>query len=155
MKKLLFVLYMALFSTTSSFAQKGATTLGLHGAYLFDSPNNLGLGANIGYEFIDNLRGVAEFNYLFKKDYVSYWNIEANMEYLFRLNRQFTLYPVLGLDFLGANWEGGGSKSKMGMNIGAGFEVGLSRSVGLNVEFNYKTQYDGYSLLKFGIVLPL
>ena len=71
--------------SASSFAQQGKTSVGIHGNYMIDSPNNVGIGANIGYELIDNLRGVAEFNYFFKKDYVSYWNLEANVEYLFHL----------------------------------------------------------------------
>ena len=62
MKKLFFVICMMLMSV-STFAQQGKSTLGIHGGYILDSPNNFGIGANYGYEFINNLRGVAEFNY--------------------------------------------------------------------------------------------
>ena len=100
MKKLLFVICLVLVSA-SSFAQKGKTTIGLHGNYMIDSPNNLGIGANIGYEFINNLRGTAEFNYFFKKDYVSFWNLEANVAYLFRVaDGKLILYPLAGVDVL-------------------------------------------------------
>lgn len=155
MKKLFFVICMMLMSV-STFAQQGKSTLGIHGGYILDSPNNFGIGANYGYEFINNLRGVAEFNYFFKKDYVSYWNIEANAEYLFRIGDSgFTLYPLAGLDVLGAKVEGGGSETKLGLNLGAGAEYAISEKVSLQFEFNYKTQGNGWSLLKFGVVLPL
>ena len=153
MKKVLFVFCMMLISA-SSFAQAGKMTLGFQGNYMLDSPNNFGLGANVGYEIIDNLRGVAEFNYFLKKDHVSYWNVEANVEYLFRLGDAFTIYPLAGIDFLGCSVEDGGSDSKMGLNLGAGVEYALSDKLSLKAEYNYKTQYDGWSLLKFGVVIP-
>lgn len=154
MKKVLFIICMML-ASTATFAQKESLTLGVHGNYMIDSPNNFGFGANVGYEFINNLRGVAEVNYFLKKDYVSFWNVEANVEYLFRVGDGFTLYPLAGLDFLGASFEGGGSESKMGLNLGAGAEYAVSKNLSLKVEYNYKTQGDGWSLLKFGVVLPL
>ena len=61
MKKFFILICMTLISA-SSFAQQGKTSVGIHGNYMIDSPNNVGIGANIGYELIDNLRGVAEFN---------------------------------------------------------------------------------------------
>lgn len=154
MKKLLFVICMV-FISASSFAQKGNTTFGVHGNYLIDSPNNYGVGANFGYEFVNNVRGVAEFNYLFKKDYVSYWNLEANVEYLFKFdNSKFTVYPLAGIDVLGAKVEGGGSDSELGLNLGVGAEYAVSDKLSLKLEYNYKTSYDGWSLLKFGVVFP-
>ena len=153
MKKILFVACMMLMSV-GAFAQKGNMTLGLQGNYMIDSPNNFGIGAGVGYELIDNLRGVAEFNYFLKKDYVSYWNVEANVQYLFKLNGGFTLYPLAGLDFLGWSVENGGSDSKLGLNLGGGFEYAVSPKLALKLEYNYKTQYDGWSLLKFGVVIP-
>lgn len=153
MKKLLFVFCMMLVSA-SSFAQAGSKTIGLQGDYMLDSPNNFGIGANFGYEFIDNLRGVAEFNYFLKKDQVSYWNAEVNAEYLFRAGSGFTIYPLAGIDILGISIEDGGSSSKMGLNLGAGVEYAVSNNLSLKVEYNYKTQYNGWSLLKFGVVIP-
>lgn len=153
MKKLFFVICMMLMSV-ATFAQQGKMTVGIHGDYMIDSPKNFGIGANVGYEVINNVRGVAEFNYLFKKDYVSYWNVEVNAEYLFKVGDAFTIYPLAGIDLLGISVEGGGSDSKMGLNLGAGVEYQLSSNLALKAEYNYKTQYDGWSLLKFGVVIP-
>ena len=153
MKKLLFVICMVL-ASTSAFAQQGKMSVGIHGGYILDSPNNFGIGANFGYEVINNVRGVGEFNYFLKKDGISYWNAEVNAEYLFKLSDcAFTIYPLAGLDILGASWDGG-SESKMGLNLGAGVEYQLSEKLALKAEYNYKTQGDGWSLLKFGVVIP-
>ena len=121
MKKLFFVICMMLMSV-ATFAQQGKMTVGIHGDYMIDSPKNFGIGANVGYEVINNVRGVAEFNYFLKKDGVSYWNVEVNAEYLFKVGDAFTIYPLAGIDLLGISVEGGGSDSKMGLNLGAGVE---------------------------------
>jgi opacity protein-like surface antigen len=156
MKKLFFVICMMLMSV-STFAQQGKMTVGIHGDYMIDSPKNFGIGANIGYELIDNLRGVAEFNYFFKKDYVSFWNVQVNAEYLFKVGSGFTLYPLAGIDLLGQSVDLGNttaSDSKLGLNLGAGIEYQVTENLGLNFEFNYKTHYNGWSMLKFGVVIP-
>ena len=152
MKKFFIVMCMMLASATS-FAQKGEMEVGIHGGFMLDSPNNLGLGVNVGYMLMKNVRGVAEFNYFLKKDGVSYWNLEGNVEYLFRLNDEFTLYPLVGLDFLGSSWDGG-SDTRLGLNLGAGVEYNISSNLKLVGEFNYKTQGNGWSLLKAGVVIP-
>lgn len=156
MKKLFFVMCMMLMSV-STFAQQGKMTVGIHGNYMIDTPHNFGLGANIGYEIINNVRGVAEFNYFFKKDNVSYWNVDVNGEYLFRVGDGFTLYPLVGLNVMGYSIDWGGSStsdSKLGLNLGAGIEYAISSSLSLKAEYNYKTQGDGASFLKFGVVIP-
>ena len=140
-------------ASATSFAQKGEMEVGIHGGFMLDSPNNLGLGVNVGYMLMKNVRGVAEFNYFLKKDGVSYWNLEGNVEYLFRLNDEFTLYPLVGLDFLGSSWDGG-SDTRLGLNLGAGVEYNISSNLKLVGEFNYKTQGNGWSLLKAGVVIP-
>ena len=153
MKKFFLALCMMLISA-SSFAQEGKMTFGLQGNYMIDSPHNFGIGANFGYEFIENVRGVGEFNYFFKKDETSWWNFEANAEYLFHVSDVVTIYPLVGLDFTGCSVDGH-TKTKLGFNLGVGVEYAITEKLSLKGEFNYKTQYDGWSLLKVGIVMPL
>ena len=152
MKKLFIAMCMMLVSATS-FAQKGQVEVGIHGGFILDSPNNLGIGANVGYMLTSNIRGVAEFNYFLKKDGVSFWNLEGNVEYLFKLSDEFTVYPLVGLDFLGQTGDFG-SDTRLGLNLGAGFEYNISSNLRLKAEFNYKTQGNGWSLLKAGVVIP-
>jgi opacity protein-like surface antigen len=166
MKKIFMIACMML-ASTAMFAEKGATTVGVHGAYIIDSPNNIGVGANVGYEIIDNLRGVAELDYFLKKDDVSYWDVNVGAQYLFKLGDSFAIYPTAGIDLLGfkasypevtymGQTVGGGSHSdsKIGMNVGAGVEYQLSSSLAIKAEYNYKTQWDGSSFLKVGVVIP-
>lgn len=153
MKKFLMIVSVMMFSM-ASFAQMGRTTVSAHFDYMIDSPKNAGLGVNVGYEFLQNVRGVAQFDYFFKKDGVSAWNVNVNAEYLFRIpNSSVIIYPLAGLNVLG--WSGESSDSKLGLNLGAGVEVPLSSSVGFKAEYNYKTQYDGKSTINLGLVFPL
>ena len=71
-----------------------------------------------------------QFDYFFKKNGVSAWNINANVEYLFRIpNSSVILYPLAGLNVLG--WSGEGSDSKLGLNLGAGVEIPINSSLGI------------------------
>lgn len=157
MKKVLFVMCMMLMSV-SAFAQQGKMTVGVHGALLLQDNKNFGIGANIGYEVINNLRGVAEFDYYFKKDYTSGWEVDLNAEYLLRLaDGMFTIYPLVGVNLFGQKFKYESiseSDSKIGMNIGGGVEFKVIPSLALKCEYNYKTQYSGASFLKFGVVIP-
>lgn len=154
MKKLFLTLCVALISLGAS-AQQGTATFGVQGSYMLDGNNNFGLGANIGYEFVNNVRGVAEFDYYFKKDYVSAFEVDASIEYLLRLAEgKITLYPLVGVNLFGSKAEYGGSDSKVGLNVGAGVEIPVTPNVAVKVEYNYKTQYDGASFLKAGVVIP-
>jgi len=154
MRKLFMTLCVALISLGAS-AQQGTATFGAHASFLLQDNKNIGIGANIGYEFIDNVRGVAEFDYYFKKDYVTAWEVDANVEYLLRLAEgKFTIYPLFGLNVFGAKVEGLDSNSKLGVNIGGGIEVPVASSVAIKLEYNYKTQGTGGSFLKAGVVIP-
>ena len=156
MKKLFMIACMML-ASTAMFAEKGATTIGIQGNYMVDSPNNIGAGATVGYEVINNLRGIAEFDYFLKKDNVSFWDVTVGAQYLFNVGDALTVYPTAGLDLLGTKVSFAGNSSsdtEMGLSIGAGVEYKLSSSLALKAEYNYKTQGDGWSLLKVGVVIP-
>jgi opacity protein-like surface antigen len=152
MKKLFIAMCMMLASATS-FAQtdKGDVSFGAHFNYMIDSPHNLGLGANIGYMLMDHVRGVGEFDYYFKKDGVSCWNVEANLEYLFHLGDSFTIYPLAGLNLMG--WTGDGTDTRLGVDLGAGVEYPITSNFSLKGEYVYKTQGSGWSILRAGVVL--
>ena len=153
MKKFLMVISVMMFSMTS-FAQVGKTTFSGHFNYLLDSPNNCGIGANIGYEFAENVRGVAQFDYYFNNKGVSLWNPNVNVEYLFRIpSSNFMIYTFAGLNVLGQSFDGG-SDSKLGLNIGCGMEYALNANLSFKAEFCYKTQYNGFSTLNVGLVFP-
>lgn len=151
MKKLFIAMCLMLVSATS-FAQtdKGDMTFGAHFNYIIDSPHNLGIGANVGYMLMDHVRGVGEFDYYFKKDGASCWNIEANLEYLFHVGDSFTVYPLAGLNLMG--WTGDGTDTRLGVDLGGGVEYSFTSNIALKGEYVYKTQGNGFSILKAGLV---
>ena len=154
MKKLFLTMCVALLSL-GAYAQQGAATIGVHGAFVLENNKNVGIGANIGYEFVENLRGVAEFDYYFKKDHVTGWEVDVNGEYLFRLaGGKFAVYPLVGVNVFGQKLEGFSGDSKVGLNLGGGVEIPVASTVALKVEYTYKTQWDGCSFLKAGVVIP-
>jgi opacity protein-like surface antigen len=157
MKKYLMIFCM-MFIASAAFAQQGATWIGAQANYgLHKDYKNIGVGAKVQYEFIDNVRAEASGNYFFKKDYASYWNVEANVEYLFHVGDSFTVYPLVGLDLLGQRYDDGSfsnTDTKLGLNLGVGVEYPIASMLSLKAEFNYKTEANGYSLLKAGIVIP-
>ena len=150
MRKLFMTLCVALISLGAS-AQQGTATFGAHASFLLQDNKNVGIGANIGYEFIDNVRGVAEFDYYFKKDGDSCWNIEGNLEYLFHVGDSFTVYPLAGINLMG--WTGDGTDTRLGLDLGGGVEYAITSNFSLKGEYVYKTQHSGWSILKAGVVL--
>ena len=145
MKKFLMIAFMALMSTTM-FAQQGATWVGANVNYGLDSDyKNLGFGAKVQYEFIDNFRAEASFNYFLKKDYCTMWDVNLNVHYLIHAGDKLTIYPLVGLTLLDTKVEVFGvsaSDSNFGANVGAGIEYPLTDGIKLNVEGKYQIVKD-------------
>lgn len=144
MKKLLMIAFMALVSTTM-FAQKGSTWLGVNVNYgLHSDYKNLGAGVKAQYEFIDNVRAEASANYFFKKDYCTMWDVNLNAHYLIPVGG-LTVYPLAGVTLLGSEVEVFGVKasdSNLGLNVGAGLEFPITEGIKLNVEAKYQIVKD-------------
>lgn len=146
MKRMAMVVVMAL-STAFLFAQeKGEMGAGVNLSYGTKSGfSNFGIGAKFQYNILDKLRIEPSANYFLKKDYVSMWDINANVHYLFGLGEKFNLYPLAGLAFVG--WKAGDgeysvSDTKFGFNIGAGGEYLLTEKLALNLEIKYQIVSD-------------
>ena len=141
MKKIIFMAFFALVSTFAS-----AQELGVHGLFRTDS-GNFGVGVQGRYNFTKEIRGAASFNYYFKSDNVSAWDINANAQYLFPLKKGFTIYPFAGLS------SGAG---KVGLNLGGGLDYQLNDKVKLNVEPRFQL-VSGFNelVLNVGVVYNL
>ena len=158
MKKIIFMAFFALVSTFAS-----AQELGVHGLFRTDS-GNFGVGVQGRYNFTKEIRGAASFNYYFKSDNVSAWDINANAQYLFPVGKGFTLYPFAGLTYLhatahiddlvaGANNVSAG---KLGLNLGGGLDYQLNDKVKLNVEPRFQLVSGSNQLvLNVGVVYDL
>lgn len=145
MKRMAMVVVMAL-STAFLFAQeKGDMGAGVNLSYgTKDGFSNFGIGAKFQYNILDNLRIEPSATYFLKKDYVSMWDVNANVHYLFGLGEKFNLYPLAGLAFVGWKFGDGDSVSdtKFGFNIGAGGEYLLTEKFALNLEIKYQIVSD-------------
>lgn len=146
MKRMVMVVVMAL-SAAFLFAQeKGDMGAGVNLSYgTKDGFSNFGIGAKYQYNILDNLRIEPSANYFLKKDYVSMWDINANMHYLFSLGESFRLYPLAGVALVGVKvgeGEYSASDSKFGFNIGGGAEYLLTEQFALNLEIKYQIVSD-------------
>lgn len=154
MKKMLMVACM-MFIATAMFAQQGTTSLGIQGSYsLHKDYKNLGLGVKGQYEFVNNVRAELAFNYYFKKDYTTMWDLAATVHYLIPAG-PLTIYPLAGIALVNAKVKTGDinykdenisihmdgideSSTKVGANLGAGLEVPVAEHFKLNAEFRYQ-----------------
>lgn len=125
-----------------------------------DSFTNYGLGAKFLYNVTDPIRLSAEFDYFFKKDFVTMWDASVYGHYLIPVAEKFTLYPSVGLGLintkasfgqdineslgelsgiLGVDVSGASaSSSDFVFSLGGGAEYELTDNLALNGEFRYK-----------------
>ena len=151
MKRMAMVVVMML-STVLLFAQeKGEMGAGVNLSYGTKSGfSNFGIGAKFQYNILDNLRIEPSATYYLKKDYISMWDINANVHYLFGLSDSFRLYPLAGVTLLGVKasydmgdyGEASASDSKFGFNLGGGAEYLLTSQFALNLEIKYQIVSD-------------
>ena len=156
MKKIFVIACMMLMST-AMFAQAGKFGVGANVLYGFKSGwSNLGFGAKAQYEFVENFRAEAEFDYFLKKDEVSNYAAFLNFHYLIPVAENFKVYPILGAGLLGSSSDGH-TESAFGFGGGAGAEYQLSDNLKLDAAFRYVygkkdgVKYD-MSIVNVGIV---
>lgn len=152
MKKILVFLVCLCACVATSYAQKGESALGINLNYGNDT--NVGLGVKYRYNLSDHIRIEPAFNYYFKHDYASMWDLNANFHYLCPVAENITVYPLAGLGYanatahlkdLGEGWENV-SDGKITVNLGAGADFQVSSSVKLNLELKYQI-VDSYNQL--------
>lgn len=154
MKKLLMIAVMFL-SSTAMFAEQGDMWVGANANYGMHSDyKNLGIGAKIQWEFMDNIRVEPSFNYYFKKDLCTMYDVNINGHYLINAGG-LTIYPLAGVTLLGTKVtvpainvmgyntpEVSASDSNLGLNVGGGVEFPISDGIKLNAEFKYQIVKD-------------
>lgn len=166
MKKHIIFALCAMLSA-GAFAQKNDKAVGLNVSYGTEI-KNFGVGVKGQYNFTDAIRGEASFDYFFKKDGLSMWDVNINAHYLFSLGDKLKVYPLVGVSF--TNWKGdysvgwyidddsewtgwmkeegietegelasgSVSESKFGVNFGGGIQYNLTKNLVLNAEAKYQ-----------------
>lgn len=123
-RKTFLTLALVLVSLSAAFAQRqGDQALGVH--LNFATETSTGLGVRYEYTFIDNIRVLPEFNYYFKHDHASFWDVGANFQYLITFENAY-VYPLVGIGYGSAKPEGGSSSGSFQGKVGAGVEVKIT-----------------------------
>lgn len=143
MKKLTLLLVCLVAGITTSFAQRvGDASLGLNLNYA--SETSFGLGARYQYNLTNNIRIEPEFNYYFKHDYCSFWDLGANVSYLIPIASDVTVYPLAGIGYMHGKLQSiGGETSEYSddtfqAKLGAGVEFKLLPTTKLIIEPKYQ-----------------
>ena len=152
MKKFL-MLACAMLVSAAMFAQQGEKNVGLNIKYGLDDPKSTGIGIKGQYGFTDKIRGEASFNYFLKKDYVTMFDINANLQYVFTFDK-IGVYPFAGVTLQNMSVDVAGhsdSESKFGANLGAGVEYPITEKIKVNLDFTYKLASDNWDRSLIGI----
>ncbi len=140
MRKLFFV-FAALFvmAVSVNAQEKGDMAAGLNLA--IGSGNhysNVGIGAKFQWTFTDNMRLEPFMTYFFKKNYVTHFNLGANVHYMFNVSESVIIYPLAGMGLYTFKPEGFSSSTEFCFNLGAGMDYKLSEEWTLNVDAQIK-----------------
>ncbi len=157
MKKMILIA-LALFIGMGIQAQsvKGDLAAGANVSYgTKDGFSNFGIGAKLQYNLTDAIRIEPSATYFLKKDYISMWDVNVNLQYLFNVADKLTFYPLAGVSLVGVKAEydgfefagyeiGGGSASdsKFGFNVGVGAQYWLTEIFALNFDAKYQIVSD-------------
>lgn len=166
MKKVIIAFALLLISI-GGYAQKGEQAAGINlnfGTYA----SNFGLGAKYQYGITDAIRVEGAFDYFFETGYVSMWDINVNVHYLFPFAEKFAVYPLIGLTY--TNWKdmgdydidealsdenyeiGSKHYNKFGANIGAGIQYNFLERWRADFGIKYQIVGDyGQAVLQLGI----
>ena len=148
MKKIILIMAVIFGFAANANAQAGKSAVGVDfNIGTGDSYTNYGIGAKYQYGLTDAWRGEVDFNYYFKKDFVTYWDADIDIQYVFNLGA-INVYPLAGLSFIGMSVDAsqlipGASTTatSFGMNYGAGIEYPISDSFKLSAEFKGLTGF--------------
>lgn len=161
MKKLMMIAALMLMSV-GAFAQ-GEVAIGANaGIALYgDEYNPFGVGAKLQYEFVQNVRAEAAYNYWFAKDKTGVMDIDLNLQYLIPIADKLKVYPFGGVNLAithGDAWKYVFDKQQtfFGFQGGAGIEYYLTDNVKVNLDAKYqrnKKTKDGIEMKYDGPVI--
>ena len=137
-------------------AQQGDMSAGGHLTFgSGDEYSNIGIGAKFRYNVTDPMRLEGSFTYFFKKDFMSMWDISANIQWLFPVSYQFAVYPLAGFSIMGMKLDlgdwGSGSDNGFGLNFGGGADFNLNDQIALTFELKYRVGLGDFDLNRLGI----
>ncbi len=164
MKSKLFFLAIALISL-AGLKSNAQLKLGAGLAYATEL-NGIGISANGVYGFNEKWEGAATFTYYFKKDYVSWWSLDATAHYVFMSNDKSAVYALGGLEILGTKvdmpdygglfgFDDSYSYTDFGLVLGAGGRLNFSDKMAGFGELKIGIQSSTYIGLNAGLLFSL
>jgi opacity protein-like surface antigen len=124
--------------------------------------NGLGLTVNGTYKFNDQWEAAPSFTYFFKKDFITWWSLDANAHYIFNSDSKYAFYGLGGIEILGTSVDfsslyGGGSTSttNFGLNVGGGARINFSDKLDGFGELKFVLSNGSYACFNFGVLYAL
>lgn len=151
MKKLLLIFIAAAGLSLSSLSAQSTGTFAV-GAHLgFGSEiESIGIGAHAQFNVMEFVRVAPSFTVFPGK--ADMWMIAADGHYLLPISYNFLFYPIAGVNVSGWKFEGYSSKSRLGLDLGAGLQYEVSFNIITNLEYRYQAISDySQSLITAGI----
>ena len=159
LKKTLFIAVALLAFTGVQAQQKGDNAVGAGLVIGTGDLDNVGIGLKYQYNITAPIRIEPAFTYFFKKDFVSAWDIMANIQYILPVADQLNIYPLAGIGIQG--WKGHASDLHSGFNdvsntsfqfnIGCGAEYWFDYNWAGFFEFKYKLADADFANFVFGV----
>jgi len=146
MKKFLLLVFVTILST-SAFAQteEGDQSIAANLGLGFDKLENVTLGIDYRFNISQEVRLAPSFTYFIKKDGLSAYSAEMNLNYVFPLTEQFSFYPIGGLSFTSYNFDQNPfdtSVNRLGLNLGLGAEMYTYDNIIIGFEAKYRIVND-------------
>ncbi len=149
MKQKILLFFAAVMCFSIASAQQGQMAAGVNVDMGFGYPgsySNVGIGAKFQYSITDNIRIEPAFTYFLKKDYISMWDLMANVHYVLPMaGDKLNIYPLAGLGVLGVKAGEGKysvSSTNFGINLGGGAEYKITEKIALGAEIKYQIVSD-------------
>ncbi len=137
---------------SSVMAQKGEKAVGVNVNYGSEI-KNVGIGAKLQYGITDAIRIEPAFNYYLEKDHVTFWDIDANLHYLFNVSEAVKVYPLAGVGYAHSGFSYDGESTSSGdfaINVGAGAEYQLNEKFSIGAELKYQI-ISNFNQIVFGV----
>jgi outer membrane protein X len=151
MKKIFLFLVLSVISSIGAYAGTGDMALAVKFDYAskYSQP---GLGFEYQLSVVDNVRLAPEFNYYFKNDGVSTWDMNFNVQYVIYPFSNFSIYPFAGFSYTSWDYDYADNVNKAGANIGCGAEYRISPKVSFITEERFLLISDrNQSITSFGL----
>ena len=137
MKRLCLLTVVLLISlTTVSAQQQGEKSIGINAGYGSEI-ESYKLGVNFKYNFSDQFRVAPSFEYYLERRGLSFWDANADANYLVYVGDGINAYPLAGLTLMRGSSKSF-SNTEFGVNLGGGIDFRLVDALDFNIEAKYQ-----------------